>query len=99
MKFYSEKTKKFYDTYEECVKIEDELLQKERAEAKRKAELEKGRAAAAKEVEAAFKAADEAAKKRDKLLNEFVKNYGSFHMTLDGDAVDKLNFRSFFNLF
>lgn len=83
MKFYSEKTKKFYDTYEECVKVEDELLKKEQAEAKRKAELEKNRASAAKEVEAAFKKAADAVKERDKLLEDFVRKYGAFHMSLD----------------
>ena len=100
MKFYSEKTKKFYDTYDECVKVEDEILKKERAEAERKAKLEKNRASAAKEVEAAFKAVNEAVKKRDKLLEEFVKNYGSFHMTLDGSDSDSDMFRlsDLFNL-
>jgi len=83
MKFYSEETKKFYDTYEACVKAEDEIANKKKAEAARKAELEKNRASAAKEVEAAFKKAADAVKERDKLLEDFVRKYGAFHMSLD----------------
>lgn len=83
MKFYSEETKKFYDTYEACTKAEDEIVNKKKAEAARKAELEKNRASAAKEVEAAFKKAADAVKERDKLLEDFVRKYGAFHMSLD----------------
>lgn len=83
MKFYSEETKKFYDSYEACVNAENELADKKAAEAKRKAELEKNRASAAKEVEAAFKKAADAVKERDKLLEDFVRKYGAFHMSLD----------------
>ena len=90
MKFYSEETKKFYDSYEACVNAENELADKKAAEAKRKAELEKNRTSAAKEVEAAFKKAADAIKKatdaikeRDKLLEDFVRKYGAFHMSLD----------------
>ena len=83
MKFYSEETKKFYDSYEACVDAENKLADKKAAEIKRKAELEKNRASAAKEVEAAFKKAADAVKERDKLLEDFVRKYGSFHMSLD----------------
>lgn len=98
MKFYSEETKKFYDSYEACVNAENELADKKAAEAKRKAELEKNRASAAKEVEAAFKAANEAIKKRDKLLEDFVKKYGAFHMSLDGVESDMFNISNLFNI-
>ena len=55
MKYYSEHTKQFYDSVEECEKAENELV-----EAKKKAELEakaksEAREKRAKEVEEAMK--------------------------------------------
>lgn len=71
MKYYSEKTKKLYDTTEEVVNAEKEL---EAAEQK-KQELVAKRKERAKEVEDAFAAANE-------LLNKFIEDYGSFHTTI-----------------
>lgn len=77
MKFYSELTKKLYDTQED-------LREAEVALTKSKAD----RAERAKEVEKALKEANEANKKANKLLQEFVKDYGSFKTTIKDENVD-----------
>jgi hypothetical protein len=102
MKYYSEHTRQFYDSVEECEKAENELV-----EAKKKAELEakaksEAREKRAKEVEEAMKNAHEAYEKFDKLLKEFVKDYGSFHYSYtdkdhDLSFLDPWGF--FFNIF
>ena len=77
MKYYSEVTKKMYDT-------EDALKTAEAAEAKKKAEADlksQQRASRAKEVEDAFKAAQAAFDKYTELRNKFVEDYGSYHMS------------------
>lgn len=79
MKFYSEQTKKLYDTKDELTKAEAELATKKEAEMAKKAE----RTAAAKEVEDALKKARDAQKEADKKLADFCKKYGSFHTTVN----------------
>lgn len=76
MKIYSELTRQEYPTVEACL-ADEELFKKKKAEeeAKRK-ELAETRKARAKEVEDAYKHANE-------LLNAFVKDYGSFHMSIN----------------
>lgn len=74
MKFYSEVTKKIYDS-------EKELLEAEKALNKSKDE----RAARAKEVNDAFKVAQEAQKKASQLLSAFIKDYGSFKTTFKSE--------------
>ena len=71
MKFYSDVTKKLYETQEDLIKAEKEIKDKESNRAKR-----------AKEVETAISAAEAAQKKANKLLNDFLKDYGSFHATI-----------------
>ncbi len=73
MKYYSELTKKIYDS-------ENELLEAEKA----LTESKDKRAARAKEVEEALKVAREAQKKANDLLSAFVKDYGSFKTTMKG---------------
>lgn len=77
MKFYSELTKKLYDTQEDLQKAEIEVT-------KSKAD----RAERAKEVEKALKEATEATKKANKLLQDFVKDYGSFKTTIKDEDVN-----------
>ena len=71
MKFYSEITKKLYDT-------KDELVDAEVKATKAKSDRE----VKAKEVTELLKAANEATKKANKALSEFVKQYGSFKTTI-----------------
>lgn len=81
MKFYSELTKSFYETEDACIQAEDkfnkELVKKEEKEKALKAE----RKQRAEEINTAYKAVKEAEKHYCKLRDQFVKDYGSFHMT------------------
>ena len=86
MKYYSELTKELYDTKEELTKAEVEAT-------KSKAD----RAERAKEVTEAIKAANEAQRKANKLLSNFVAEYGSFKTTLTDKDVDVRD--SFWNIF
>ena len=77
MKYYSEQLKKYYDTEAECLEAEKEFKEKYDVELKKREE----RAAEAKQVEQAYKDAEAARSKADKMLNEFIKKYGSYHTT------------------
>ena len=80
MKYYSEVTKKMYDS-ENALKFAELEVEKR----KKDEELKKSnRAARAKEVEAAIKAAEEANKVARKKLTDFCTEYGQFHTTLKG---------------
>lgn len=98
MKYFSEKTKKFYETSEDCVAAEtafDEEQARIAAEQKALAETRKERA---KEVEDAYKMANEWTNKYLKLRSEFVKDFGSFHMTIR-DSEIPVRFEDMFRLF
>lgn len=104
MKFYSEITKKLYDTEKELVKAENEIKVKEiaarEAEIKKKAE----RKNRAKEVEEALKVANDAQNKAIQLLKDFTRDYGYFHISYTKDDVksdksDKADFFSIINDF
>lgn len=104
MKFYSEITKQLYDDEKALAKAEQEVADKKAAEEKarkeaeaKKASLKADREKRAKEVEDAFKVASGAQENASKLLNAFVKDYGSFHMTMK-DAMPSL-FSNYRNLF
>ena len=88
---------KLYSTKEEAEKAE---LALEEAKAK-EAKLSEGRKARAKEIDEARAALVEAEKRYNKLVNAFVKDYGSYHFSYtstEPDAFDNL-FDSFFRLF
>lgn len=72
MKYYSETLKKLFDTTEDLKNAEAKHAESIAAAEKKRAE----RSARAKEVEDAYKA-------YKKLLDAFVKDYGSFHMTIN----------------
>ena len=110
LKFYSDKTCKFYNTAEEANKAEFELKEKENMEKIRKereialAKEQKEKAlaerkAAAEKVETARKAFNEARKAYHAELEGFCKKYGTYHYTTDGkDDVPSL-FDLFDNIF
>ena len=77
MKYYSEITKKLYDSKDELVKAEVAATK-----------VKSARADKAKEVTEAIKTANEATKKANKMLADFVKEYGSFKTTLTDEDVD-----------
>ena len=89
MRYYSDVCHKLFDSQEELQKAEKALTQKNDEEAKKKAE----RKADADKIQAAYDKAVEDCKEYNKLVNEFVKKYGSYHKTIDtpikfGDIFD-----------
>lgn len=78
MKYYSEVTNKVYDTPEELEVAEKEVLE---AEAQKKERIAK-RTERAKEVENAYAKAAEAQREANEILENFLKDYGSFHTTI-----------------
>lgn len=86
MKYYSEMTNEVYETKEECEKIEKALVAKKKAEEEKQLVLKNEREARSKEVVEAFKKAREAEAKAQKLLKDFIKDYGSFHMSYNGKS-------------
>lgn len=101
MKILSEKTNKEYASVEECLAAEKEFDKQVALEKAKKEELANTRKTRAKEIEDAYKAILDAKKHYNELLDAFVKDYGSFHMTLrtgDGNPFDLFN-RFFDNWF
>lgn len=89
MRYYSDVCHKLFDSQEELQKAEKALAQKNDEEAKKKAE----RKADADKVQTAYDKVVEDCKEYNKLVNEFVKKYGSYHKTIDtpikfGDIFD-----------
>lgn len=98
MKYFSEITEKVYDTPEELEAAEKEVLDEQKAQEEKLAK----RAERAKEVEEAYALAADVKEQADKLLNEFLKDYGSFHTTVK-KPVKRINifddwFNSFFDI-
>ena len=79
MRFYSDVCHKLFESQEELEKAEKALVQKNDEEAKKKAE----RKADADNVQAAYDKVVEDCKEYNKLVNEFVKKYGSYHKTIN----------------
>lgn len=89
MRYYSDVCHKLFESQEELEKAEKALTQKNDEETKKKAE----RKADADKVQAAYDKVVEDCKEYNKLVNEFVKKYGSYHKTIDtpikfGDIFD-----------
>lgn len=94
MKYYSQITKQLYSTEEDLKKAENAIKTAEaikKAAELKKLELEKKKkaekATRAKEVEEAFKQANAAQSKAYKLLQEFTKDYGYFHMSYTNEDI------------
>ena len=79
MRFYSDVCHKLFESQEELEKAEKALDQKNDEETKKKAE----RKADADKVQAAYDKVIEDCKEYNKLINEFVKKYGSYHKTIN----------------
>lgn len=102
MKFFSELTGELFNSEKELIAAEAEV---KKAEAK-KLEVERAkkaeRATKAKEVEKALKDCNEAQAKAIKLLKEFTRDYGYFHMSYSTNDAEKnpvfSNEDNFFNL-
>ena len=81
MLYYSEVTKKAYKTAEECQQAEFKVKEAENLEKIKKERLANERKARAAEVENARQALNEAQKNYHKVLEAFIKDYGSYHYT------------------
>lgn len=99
MKIISEKTGKQYATPEECLEDEKKFDEELALEEAKKKELVNARKERAKEVEDAYKNRIEADKNYRKLLNKFIDDYGSFHMTFDTELEDTFSFFDFLDNF
>lgn len=86
MRYYSDTLKKLFETEEELKKAEVEFEEKHALELKQKEE----RANRAKEVEEAYK-------KYLDLRSKFVKDYGSYHMTITENDLKDLSVNSLFD--
>ncbi len=86
MRYYSDTLKKLYETEEELKKEEAAFEEKHALELKKKEE----RANRAKEVEEAYK-------KYLDLRSKFVKDYGSYHMTITENDLKDLSVNSLFD--
>ena len=86
MKYYSDKTKKIYDTVAQLQSAEVEYDKAHEAEIAK----QKERKARAAEVSEARKEFANAQKKYNDLLNKFVKDYGSYHETYTDKDVDSI---------
>ena len=93
MKYYSEITEKVYDTPEELETAEKEVLDEQKAQEEKLAK----RAERAKEVEEAYALAADVKEQADKLLNEFLKDYGSFHTTVRNPIKKPISVFDIFN--
>lgn len=80
MRYFSEKTGKFYDSEIACVEAEKKY-DKQNEELEKKKERRKAKA---KEV-------DEKAKAYSKALKEFCDEFGPYHKTVDGSEVNSLD--------
>lgn len=97
MKYYSEKLKKVYDTVEQLQTAETEYDKAHAAEIAK----QKERKARAEEIAAARKDLQNRQKKYNELVNQFIKDYGSYHATYtDEDSGEVANVMDvFYKLF
>lgn len=79
MRYYSDVTKKFYDSSNACIKAEEEALNAQVKAKQEKEKLAAERKSRAAEVEEARKNMVAAQNKYKELLEAFVKQYGSYH--------------------
>lgn len=98
MKYYSDVTQRFYDNAEACVKAEKDAIAAQEKEKKEKERLANERKTRAAEVEDARKAMVAAQKKYQEVLEAFIKQFGSYHLSLDGEDA-KAASHTLFDLF
>lgn len=87
MKFYSELTHSCYDTEEGCVAAEEDYKkavadkkEKEKATAEKRKKM-------AQEISVAYDEYRKALQKYEELRNAFVKQFGSYHMTITDSSM------------
>ena len=90
-KYYSEKTKKDYSTEKECIEAEGAFDKANAAKEKERAIVKKD----ADEISKAYEELKVARKKYNDLVNKFIKEHKSYHLTVS----DKDFFDTFFDNF
>ena len=98
MKYYSEKLNKLFDSEEQLIAQEEEVAKVEAEKAAKEKALKENRAARAKEVQEAFEKAKEVNTEANKKLNDFIKDYGSYHCSFS-NVNDDNNFWSLLDYF
>lgn len=101
MKYYSEVTKKFYESAEDCIKAEDKIhrdIEAAEAEKRKATELRRQRAA---EVEQARSELLSARKKYNEVLTKFCNDYGAYHCSIKDPTPETIGeyLDTFINLF
>lgn len=99
MKFYSELTKEFYSSPEECVAAEEELKAHEEAEKRKAEEFEQKKETRRKELEAAAKEARDAQERYQTLLQEYLRDYKTVRLTVDNHPIYAGLDKNWFHLF
>lgn len=113
MKYFSEVTRQYYDTEKACLEAEFKVkeeqnrqkIMREKAEREAKEKQEKlaaERKARANEVEEARKAMVAAQSKYREVLEAFVRDYKTYHLSLNGEDAKGLIptlFDNFFSIF
>lgn len=81
MKYFSEKLNKVFESEQECVDAEQKFEIEEKEKVEKEKELANTRKERAHQIEESYKKIMDARKEYRKLLDDFVKDYGSFHCT------------------
>jgi len=100
MRYYSDVTRKYYESEKACLEAEEAAQKEEAARKEAEAKAVEDRKAAAKKVEDAYAAMLTAQKEYTKLRREFINKYGAFHMTFCSDNSDSFDWiDQFFRIF
>lgn len=82
MKYFSELDGALYDSLEELTAAEKSIKEKEAKKAAAEKAKKEARASRAKELNEAIAEAEKATKKAQKLMTDFLKDYGSYHTSI-----------------
>lgn len=94
MKYYSEKLNALYNSQAELEEAEYAVEKAQKEKEERESKLKAERKARADEIKAALEQVESASKEYYDLVQKFVRDYGSFHLTVD----EKSPFTSLFNM-
>lgn len=97
MKFYSESLKRLFDTEKECKEKEAIYAEEQEKKKAREKKLADDKRARANEVTESYSKVREAQKAYLKLKNEFIQDYGYFHVSYRD--IDDIPFVDIFDLF
>lgn len=81
MKYFSEKLNKVFESEQECVEAENKLEIEEKAKAEKEKQLAETRKERAHEIEEQYKKIMDDRKEYQRMIDDFVRDYGGFHCT------------------